>query len=96
MKKSFASSVLTDFAPEHQVVAVEGKRLNGVTVPARHRHAVLDGDRETIATGPTREAAIESAAREVLRQFSRRADRDAYCLARLRAALKTIQTGGEE
>lgn len=95
--ESFALGVLRDFAPGHEIVAVTPKRrFNGGVIPKGHRHAVLSSDGETLATSHDLEQVIEEAAREALRRYARRAERDAYCLARMRAALKTIETGGAE
>ena len=93
-KKSLAVSVLEDFAPEYRVIALEGgprpRLLNGTVVPDRHRYAVLDSEGETLATAPSREAAVEAAAREALRRYARRAERDAYRLARFGNAVAVI------
>lgn len=94
---TFALSVLRDFAPEHVAVVVKpGQLLNSDRVPKGHRHAVLTCEGETLATAPALDEAIEAAAREALRRYTRKAERDAYCLARMRAAFRTIETGGQE
>lgn len=95
--ETFALGVLRDFAPEHRIIAVQpGWRLNDDAVPAGHFHAVLDSEGETLATAPELDEAIEAAAREALRRYTRQAESDAYCLARMRAAFKTLETGGAE
>lgn len=94
---AFALSVLRDFAPGHVAVVIKpGQFLNNDPVPKGHRHAVLTCEGETLATAPELDEAIVAAAREALRRYTRRAERDAYCLVRLRAAFRTIETGGQE
>lgn len=95
--ETFALSVLRDFAPEHVTIVVRpGQFLNSDPVPKGHHHAVLDSEGKTLATAPTLDEAIEAAAREALRRYTRRAESEALCLSRMRRALKTIETGGAE
>ncbi len=95
--ETFALRVLRDFAPGHELIAVTpGLFFNGDAVPKGHRHAVLDGVGETLSTAPELDEAIDAAAREALRRYTRQAERDANCLARMRAAFKTLETGGAE
>lgn len=89
--KSLAQTVCDDFSPEHRVLAVEpGARLNGSPVPPLHRYAVLDCESETLATGRTRAAAVDAAARVVLREFARRAEGVFASRERMHDALRVL------
>jgi hypothetical protein len=94
---TFAEGVLIDFNPDARGIEIAPSgMLNSERVPDGHRYAVLDEDGETVATAPTRQEAIEKAAREVLRAWARRAEQNEYRLRRVLAAVKTIETGGAE
>jgi len=70
--------------------------LNEERVPAGHGFAILYIDGHTVATGETRESAIEAACLRVVRRMGKHADELDGRLIRMREAVRVLQAGGEE